>query len=97
VFVKLVETRAHTRELRTEVTTRERAHHSSQYAHKGGVISLTDLLDADRQLLAAKDELAPTCADAARAAVSSFRALGRGWSTWPPSFFIHPLYQSRRA
>jgi outer membrane protein TolC len=43
------------------------------------VIALTDVLDANRQLLAAQDELAQTRADAARAAVGTFRALGGGW------------------
>jgi outer membrane protein TolC len=36
-------------------------------------------LDADRQLLVARDELESTRADAARAAVRTFRALGGGW------------------
>jgi outer membrane protein TolC len=44
------------------------------------VIPLTDVLDADRQLLVAKDDLASTRELAARAAVSSFRALGGGWT-----------------
>jgi outer membrane protein TolC len=38
------------------------------------------VLDADRLLLVAQDELAKTRADTARAAVASFRALGGGWS-----------------
>jgi outer membrane protein TolC len=45
----------------------------------GGAIDLTDVLDADRQLLSAQDELARTRSDTARAAVASFRALGGGW------------------
>jgi len=36
-------------------------------------------LDADRQLLAAKDDLAVARENAARAAVGSYRALGGGW------------------
>ena len=43
-------------------------------------IPLTDVLDADRQLLIAKDDLASTRESAARAAVGSFRALGGGWT-----------------
>jgi outer membrane protein TolC len=46
-----------------------------------GVIALTDVLDADRQLLVAKDDLASTREATARAAVSSFRALGGGWKS----------------
>jgi outer membrane protein TolC len=40
---------------------------------------LTDVLDADRELLTAQDQLELNRADAARAAVSVFRALGGGW------------------
>ncbi len=79
-FVTLVEMQAHTQELRNEVAALERARDSSQEAYIGGVIPLTDVLDADRQLLVAEDELALTRADVARAAVNSFRALGGGWS-----------------
>jgi outer membrane protein TolC len=39
---------------------------------------LTDVLDADRQLLVARDDVESTRADAARAAVRTF-ALGGGW------------------
>ena len=53
---------------------------TAEAAYRGGIISLTDVLDADRLLLVAQDELAKTRADAARAAVASFRALGGGWS-----------------
>jgi outer membrane protein TolC len=65
--------------LRTEVAALQRARDTSQEAYRGGVIALTDVLDANRQLLAAQDELAQTRADAARAAVGTFRALGGGW------------------
>jgi outer membrane protein TolC len=51
----------------------------SERAYKAGAITLTDVLDADRQLLVARDDLDSTRADAARAAVSAFRALGGGW------------------
>jgi outer membrane protein TolC len=51
----------------------------SQKAYQEGAIALTDVLDADRQLLVAQDQLESTRADAARAAVSTFRALGGGW------------------
>ncbi|MDE1145858.1 MAG: TolC family protein [Azospirillaceae bacterium] len=78
-FVALVQWEAHADELRREVDALTRARDSSQEAYRGGLIALTDVLDADRQLLAAQDELARTRADAARAAVASFRALGGGW------------------
>jgi outer membrane protein TolC len=62
------------------VAALERARDTAEAAYRGGIISLTDVLDADRLLLRAQDELAKTRADAARAAVGSFRALGGGWS-----------------
>jgi NodT family efflux transporter outer membrane factor (OMF) lipoprotein len=78
-FTSLAQLEAHQEELRTEVAALKRARDASQEAFRGGVIALTDVLDADRQLLAAQDELAQTRADAARAAVGTFRALGGGW------------------
>jgi outer membrane protein TolC len=43
-------------------------------------ITLTDVLDADRDLLTAQDQLASAKALAVRSAVASYRALGGGWS-----------------
>jgi outer membrane protein TolC len=51
----------------------------SEKAYRAGSITLTDVLDADRQLLASRDDLDATKADAARAAVRTFRSLGGGW------------------
>jgi NodT family efflux transporter outer membrane factor (OMF) lipoprotein len=79
-FMALVQSEARTRELLNEVAALERARDTAEAAYRGGIISLTDVLDADRLLLVAQDELAKTRADAARAAVASFRALGGGWS-----------------
>ena len=78
-FTALVQLEAHDQELRNEVAALTRARDSSQEAYQSGVIALTDVLDADRQLLAAQDELAQTQADSGRAAVGAFRALGGGW------------------
>jgi NodT family efflux transporter outer membrane factor (OMF) lipoprotein len=78
-FTALVQLEAHQEELLTEVAALTRARDASQEAYQGGVIALTDVLDADRQLLTAQDELAQTRADSARAAVGTFRALGGGW------------------
>jgi len=44
------------------------------------VLPLLEVLDADRDLLAARDRLAAAKAGEARAAVASFRALGGGWT-----------------
>lgn len=80
-FTALVQLEAHTQELEREVTALSRALDRSQEAYQSGVIALTDVLDADRQLLSAQDEQVRTQVDTARAAVSTFRALGGGWST----------------
>ncbi len=79
-FMELTETEERTDELQREVAALTLARDLSQQSYSEGVIALTDVLDADRQLLTAEDELAHNRADAARAAVHSFRALGGGWS-----------------
>jgi outer membrane protein TolC len=79
-FISLTQTEARTGQLQGEVTSLRHARDLSQQAYTAGAIPLTDVLDADRQLLVAQDDLALNRADAARAAVSSFRALGGGWS-----------------
>ena len=56
-----------------------RARDNSLAAYKGGVVSLIEVLDADGNLLQMRDEKAQAQTEAARAAVSSFRALGGGW------------------
>lgn len=49
-------------------------------AYGNGVVGLIDVLDADRELLAAEDKLAAARTDEARASVAVFRALGGGWN-----------------
>jgi outer membrane protein TolC len=78
-FTSLVQLEAHQQELLSEVAALTQARDASQEAYQGGVIALTDVLDADRQLLTTQDQLAQTRADSARAAVGTFRALGGGW------------------
>ncbi|MHB8814805.1 MAG: efflux transporter outer membrane subunit [Steroidobacteraceae bacterium] len=80
-FSALVQLQAHGEELEREVAALERARDSSQSAYAAGVIPLTDVLDADRQLLAAQDQLALTRANTDQAAVQSFRAMGGGWGS----------------
>jgi NodT family efflux transporter outer membrane factor (OMF) lipoprotein len=75
----LVQLEAHARAAAAQIKALTRAHDDSEEAYKGGLIALTDVLDADRQLLAAQDDLPRTQTDAARAAVSLFRASGGGW------------------
>ena len=79
-FMSLAQTDARRQELQDEVTALVRARDLSERSYKSGAITLTDVLDADRQLLSARDDLDSTRADAARAAVSVFRALGGGWN-----------------
>ncbi len=78
-FMSLAQTEARRQELQDEVVSLTRARDLSERAYKAGAITLTDVLDADRQLLVARDDLDSTRADSARAAVSVFRALGGGW------------------
>lgn len=56
-----------------------RARDNSLAAYKGGVVSLIEVLDADGNLLQARDATAQAQAEVARAAIASFRALGGGW------------------
>jgi outer membrane protein TolC len=67
-------------QLQIEIRSLQRAKDLSEQSYDAGVIPLTDVLDADRQLLVAKDDLAATRESTARAAVSSFRVLGGGWT-----------------
>ena len=76
----LVQTERRTRELKNEVASLTRARDLSQQSYVSGVIPLTDVLDANRLLLTARDDLQQSRADDARAAVRVFRALGGGWS-----------------
>jgi outer membrane protein TolC len=78
--MELSQAELRTQELQDEVASLTRARDLSQESFSSGVIPLTDVLDADRQLLAAQDDLAQNRAAAARAAVHSFRALGGGWT-----------------
>ena len=78
-FTALVQLEAQNQELSQEIATLAKARDSSEEAYQGGAIGLTDVLDADRELLLAQDDQARTRADTARAAVSSYRALGGGW------------------
>lgn len=78
-FSLLVQSENRRNEILHEIDELQRARDLSEQSYAAGVIPLTDVLDADRQLLVAKDELAETRESAARAAVGTFRALGGGW------------------
>jgi len=77
---QFIESRAEAEVLRREITALTRAREEAQTAYEGGVLPLLEVLDADRDLLAARDRLAAANAGEARAAVASFRALGGGWT-----------------
>ena len=75
----LAQTEAYVTDLQAQVQSLTRARDLSQMAYRAGSITLTDVLDADRQLLVAQDELDANRAGAARAAVVVFRSFGGGW------------------
>jgi outer membrane protein TolC len=75
----LAQTEANVIELQDEAQSLLKARDLAEQAYRAGSITLTDVLDADRQLLVAQDELDANRAGAARAAVGVFRALGGGW------------------
>jgi NodT family efflux transporter outer membrane factor (OMF) lipoprotein len=76
----LVQLDSQEEEIGDEITALSRVRETSQEAYAAGAISLTDVLDADRQLLAAQDDAAKIQADTSRAAVALFRAMGGGWT-----------------
>jgi len=78
-IVTLVQLEKQSVELSDEVTARQRARGAAQDAFQGGALSLSEVLEEDRLLLHARDQLAQVRADDARAAVATFRALGGGW------------------
>jgi len=79
-LASLSQTEAYSSELQAQVQSLIRARDLSEQAYRAGSITLTDVLDADRQLLTAQDALDASRADAARAAVVVFRAFGGGWN-----------------
>ena len=66
--------------LAKEVDAHLQARDAAQDAYRGGAVSLVEVIDEDRQLLAAQDLLASVRTDDARSAVAAFRALGGGWT-----------------
>jgi outer membrane protein TolC len=78
-FTQLGQSEVRGDDILREISSLQRVRDRSQEAYNAGVIPLTDVLDADRQLLVARDDLALTRETAAQAAVGSFRALGGGW------------------
>lgn len=77
----LVRREQQSRELAGGVASLQRARDASFAAYKGGVVSLIEVLDADRALLGSRTDQAAADELAARAAVASFRSLGGGWDS----------------
>ena len=74
----LLQAQAQAAALDRQIAELTRARDQADEAYRGGAISLIEVLDADRDLLTASDQLARARADAARAAVAAFRATGQG-------------------
>ncbi|HEY0198673.1 MAG TPA: efflux transporter outer membrane subunit [Rhodanobacter sp.] len=89
-IVMLTELEGQRGELQQEVDADQQARAAAQDAYKGGAVSLIEVLDEDRQLLDARDQLARVHADSARAAVAAFRALGGGWPIGPSALPTQP-------
>ncbi|MDB5977292.1 MAG: TolC family protein [Nevskia sp.] len=78
----LAQTQLRVNEIQDQVDALVKSRDLSEQAYRAGSITLTDVLNADSQLLTARDELDSNRANAARAAVGVYRALGGGWT--PP-------------
>jgi NodT family efflux transporter outer membrane factor (OMF) lipoprotein len=76
----LVQTQLRVNEVQDQVDSLVKGRDLSEQAYRAGSITLTDVLDADSQLLTARDEVDSSRANAARAAVGVYRALGGGWT-----------------
>lgn len=76
---RLVQGRAEIALREQQLASLTKARDQARQAYGAGVVSLIDVLDADRALLAASDRLAMARADTARASVAAIRALGGGW------------------
>ncbi|MEM5430475.1 efflux transporter outer membrane subunit [Cupriavidus oxalaticus] len=78
-IIALTQLELQSKDLAVEVAAHARARGAAEDAYKGGAVSLFEVLEEDRLLLAARDQQARVRADNARAAVATFRALGGGW------------------
>lgn len=82
-FSTLVQQEARAAALSQGESSLARARATSDRAYQGGVVSLVEVLDADRRLLETRDAAIQARAAASRGAVASFRALGGGWNPAP--------------
>lgn len=80
-FSRLARGVTHAAELNRSHAALSRANDTARTAYELGGISLKDALDVQRRLLDVEDAATTARADAARASVGLFRALGGGWSS----------------
>jgi NodT family efflux transporter outer membrane factor (OMF) lipoprotein len=78
-FTDLTQQEARAQALQRQLDALSVARDQARQAYQQGVTSLVEVRDADRELLAASDQLEQTRADADRAAVAAYLALGGGW------------------
>jgi len=78
-LMELAQTQVRLEELQGEVAFSDAGSRSSERAYKAGAIPLTDVLNADSQLLVARKRCGEHPSGCGRAAVRTFRALGGGW------------------
>ena len=83
-IVSLSELEQQRGDLTQEVRAHQLARDAAEDAYKGGAASLIEVLQEDRLLLGARDQLAQLDAAHARAAVAAFRAFGGGWDAPAP-------------
>jgi outer membrane protein TolC len=89
-LTSLLQTELQVNEVQDQVDSLVKARDLSEQAYLAGSITLTDVLDADTQLLSARDEVDASRSNAARAAVGVYRALGGGWKPGPLYAAIKP-------
>lgn len=82
-LMTLRQTRARVGEVQAQVEALTRARDFAEQSYRAGSIPLTDVINADQQLLVARDILDAERAGSARSAVAVFRAFGGGWT--PPA------------
>jgi len=78
-LTSLVQNAEWSRELTRETASLTQARDAAEQQYRSGAVTLIEVVDSDRQLLIAQDDLARVQADTARSAVRSYRALGGGW------------------
>lgn len=77
-LTSLVQNAEWSRQLTRETASLTQARDAAEQQYRSGAVTLIEVVDSDRQLLIAEDDLARVRADAARSAVRSYRALGGG-------------------